>query len=184
MNRNLFFAILFLSNVIHATAQPEKENGALTHKNVPHWKLGLSILHAYVPAGSQGAYNEALLLVPAVGIELLYNVNARWGIIWTNEVTMQSYVVNNEKEDNLLREFPYVSALVVNYHLWNRFYINAGPGIEIEKHQNFVIFRFGLEYELLVADGWDVAPAIHYETKQGKFGTVYVGITLARRYGK
>jgi hypothetical protein len=66
---------------------------------------------------------------------------------------MQSYAVNNEKEDNLQREFPIVSALVANYHIRKRLYINAGPSIEIEKHKSFVIFRAEMEYELLITAG-------------------------------
>jgi hypothetical protein len=49
--------------------------------DVSHWKLGLSILHAYLPAGSHQEYNESLLIVPAFGLELFYNINRRWGII-------------------------------------------------------------------------------------------------------
>jgi len=183
MKRSLliFFYVLMGHLVI---GQHTEEEPDIHPKEISHWKLGLSISHAFLPSGSHDNFNEKLLIVPAIGIELFYNINQKWGIIWANEVTMQSYVVNNEKEDNLQREFPFVSALVANYHIGKRFYINAGPGIEIEKHKSFLIFRAGIEYELVISEGWDVAPAIHYETKQGKFGTVYLGVTIARHFGK
>ncbi len=176
---SLYFLMSHIVYGQHAGEQP-----TLHHEEIPHWKLGLSISHAFLPSGNHENLNEKLLIVPAIGAELFYNINHKWGIIWTNEVTMQSYVVNNEKEDNLKREFPVVSAIVANYHIGKRFYINAGPGIEIEKHKSFFIFRFGLEYELVISEGWDVAPAIHFETKEGKFGAFYLGVTIARHFGK
>ena len=182
--KNFLFVISILLICLKGVAQDEKAHSSMPHHEIPNWKLGFSMLHAYLPAGSHEEQNKSLFVVPAIGLELFYTINPRWGIIWTNEVTMQSYLVNNEKEDNLEREFPVVSAIVANYHIGKRFYINAGPGIEIEKHKSFFIFRAGMEYELLIAEGWDVVPAIHYETKQGKFGTVYLGITIARHFGK
>ncbi|MGB2128303.1 MAG: hypothetical protein ACPHXR_02385 [Flavicella sp.] len=35
-----------------------------------------------------------------------------------------------------------------------------GGGIEFDKTENLTLFRTGLEYEIEIGNGWDVAPTI------------------------
>jgi hypothetical protein len=90
--------------------------------------------------------------------------------------------VNDEKEGELERDNPFVMALELTVHLGKGFAVLAGPGVELEKHQNFFIIRGGIEYELTVGHGWVFFPSVFYESKQGRFGACTLGFGIGRQF--
>ncbi len=57
----------------------------------------------------------------------------------------------------------------------------AGPGVELEKHENFFVIKLGLEYAFAIANDWKTGVAFGPGfTKE--FNTWALGISVARRF--
>ena len=58
----------------------------------------------------------------------------------------------------------------------------AGPGIELEKEENFYVVRTGLEYELELGSHWDVSPTIFYDSRIDAYDTFSIGIGIGKHF--
>jgi hypothetical protein len=85
--------------------------------------------------------------VPSWGLDLEYWFNAKWGIGLHNDVEMETFVVKNAAQDEIVRVNPLVFTIDALYHFGHGFVATLGPGIEIERTESFYLLRFGMEYE-------------------------------------
>lgn len=57
-----------------------------------------------------------------------------------------------------------------------------GPGMELEKHENFFVMRFGVAYDFELGKHWDVAPEIIYDFKNGHINSFTFAISFGKRF--
>ena len=91
-------------------------------------------------------------------------------------------MVDNSERQELERERPVILSLVFQFKPIHSLVIYAGPGVELEKHENFFVYRFGVEYEFEIGEDWDLSPGIFYDNKEGVFDTWSFGLGVAKRF--
>ena len=62
------------------------------------------------------------------------------------------------------------------------FAVFFGPGIELENHENFFIWKVGFEYEIELGRSWDVTPELSYLNKDGQFGAIEIGVAFGKSF--
>ena len=138
--------------------------------------------HSLIPAGEHLDVENKGLLIPTWGIDLGLLMAPKWGLVWSNEVQLQQYEIENESVGTLQRKNPVITAFELQYLITHRLVVLAGPGVELEKEKSFFVFRFGAEMDFLISDKWAFVPSLFYETKEGKFGAFTLGIGIARGF--
>lgn len=160
----------------------EYTNENSEHHEFKPWRLGMGIGQSILPSGTQSGTNVRVVVIPTISLDLLYWFNRKFGIGLLNELEIISYVIESPNHNELEREYPFQIVLVGMYKIKNGPGLYFGPGIEIEKHENFYIFKVGIDYELELGNHWDVTPALYYFNKDGTLGGIGVAVVFGRRF--
>jgi hypothetical protein len=171
--------LLFLISLSYGlSAQSHEEAGEHEFK---HFRIAAAIGHVYIPEANSEETN--FVVVPTFGLEAQYWINHRWGIGLKSDIEISTYFVKNDDSTELLREFPVIIAMPVLLSPWeNHFTFILGPGIELEEHQNFSVFRVGFGSEFEIGNHWDFAPEIIYDLKDGHINTFNLAIAIGMRF--
>ncbi len=170
--------MLFLSPVFGYSQTEESHS---TH-NFKHFRISGAIGHTYIPQASSG--DAKFVVVPTIGLDFQYWINAKWGIGLKNDIEIANYLVEGDNgNSSIIRDNPVIIALPVLLSPWeNHFTFILGPAIEIEQHQNFFVFRAGVGSEFEVGNHWDFAPEIIYDLKDGHINSLTFAIAVGKRF--
>ena len=58
----------------------------------------------------------------------------------------------------------------------------AGVGRELEKHESFWVYRFGLSFDIASTETWDFGLDLTYDLKQDVYDAWSFGLGLARKF--
>lgn len=155
-------------------------NFSFAQEQFKHFRISPILSHTYIPEGtSEGTKN---IIVPALGLDLEYWINEKWGFGFHNDMELMNFKI--EKEENVLieRENPIVLTLDGLYKFHKDLVLVVGSGIEIEKNKNLFVVRAGLEYEIELAKNWDVSPGLMYDYRSDHYGTWALGIGFGKRF--
>ena len=78
---------------------------------------------------------------------------------------ISTYIVNEGQVSEIERERPLISTLVGIFKPGKTVGFLVGIGREFEKHQNFWVFRGGIELEYEINEYWDISPSLIYDLK-------------------
>lgn len=162
MNLRLKYLFVFFIICSQALAQDhEKEEEFGRHRLAP--LMGFT----YVFNTTQNS-NHVLgsILVPTIGIDYLYKFSPNWGLGWYNDLELSSYLVESGESEEIRRERAFVTALGVSYNITHHFAVFTGYGIELERHQNFQVFKAGMVYGIPFRDAWDLGFGLTYDHKE------------------
>ncbi len=175
----LFWAIsMGLAWGQHAQSGEEHSNNVHHSENFKHLRVAILIGHTSVPTGVSHEH----LFIPSWGLDLEYWVNRQWGLGLHNDIELHTFVVEENHNEYLVRDYPLVTSLDVLYKPIKDFVLFAGPGYEIEKSENFTLVRFGAEYEFELPGGWDLSPAVFYDTRFNAFDTWSLALGVGKRF--
>lgn len=147
------------------------------------FRIAVNLGHAYIPTTSVPDNNY--LIIPVWGLDFQYWINTKWGFALKNDIEIAKYTINNSDDhsDDLERNNPIIVSLPVLFSPWdNDLTFLFGPGIELEGHQNFSIFRLGIGYEFEFGNHWDFAPELVYDLKDGHINSLTIAIGIGRRF--
>ena len=91
-----------------------------------------------------------------------------------------NYLIEFKRED-LERANVFIFAVAGVYELLPRWAIFVGPGIEIEKHHNFGLMRFGTDYSIPLKNHWDITPTFTLNHKIDYYSYEIV-IAIGKRF--
>jgi hypothetical protein len=129
-------------------------------------QLSLFTGYTWVPKGDPHEGNpEGTVIVPTIGIDYSFWISHKVGIGLYNDFELTNYVVETSADTTIPREHAYVGAVVGIYEAVRGLELYAGPGVELEKHENFFVLKVGLEYAFAVANGWLTGVAFGYDFK-------------------
>lgn len=182
MSRILFIAFFIIfSSTIFAQSHDDTENHE--HK-LKHFRAAFNLAHAYIPSATIS--DKKFAIIPVIGLDLQYWFNKKWAIGLKNDLEIANYIVENSEnnEKNIARETPIIISLPVYFSPWrnNGVVFFAGAGIELEQHQNFSVFRFGVGYDLHLGRNWDFAPEIVYDLKNGHINSFTMAFVVGKRF--
>lgn len=148
------------------------------------FRMAINLGHAYIPSASIGKDRD-FAVIPVWGFDFQYWFSPKWGLALKNDIEIAKYTIDNSDahSDDLERTNPIIVSLPVLFSPWNNgLTFLLGPGIELEGHQNFSIFRFGLGYEFEFGNHWDFAPEIVYDLKDGHINSLTIAIGVGKRF--
>lgn len=168
-----FVGIAYASAQHHNTANSEEHE----FKN---FRIGAVMYHTYI--GTKTLEGKDVLIMPSVGLDVEYWLNEKWGIGSHNDLEHTSFIVKHGDAEILERETPLLLTVDALWKPWKGLVLLAGPGIELEKEENLLVFRGGLEYEIEIGSHWDVAPTIFYDSRVDAYDTFSIGIGIGKRF--
>ena len=161
-------------------AQCQTHDAEPTHE-FKHFRGAFALGQAYIPEARLG--DAKFVVIPTLGLDIQYWISNRWGIALKNDLEIANYIVENEDGTAIVRDNPIIIALPMLFSPWdNQFTFILGPGIELETHENFFVFRAGIGSEFEVGNHWDFAPEIIYDLKDGHINSITFAIGVGKRF--
>ena len=97
-----------------------------------------------------------------------------------NELELQHYVIVDNENHQITRNYIYVVTGLVFIRPFNRFSLFFGAGHEFTGLQNYTVLKCGMEFAFELSDGWDLVPEISVD----KVGNLYIAYTFGLSIGK
>jgi hypothetical protein len=170
----VFFVFMIVSCFIFSQEEPKvKEVGEEGNKNA----IFLTFGYTYIKEAAEvGATEVEGVFVPTIGLDYYYRLKPKLKIGMMLDLELANYLIISE---DLERNKAFIVTAMAAYCLPENFSLYGGLGIELEKHENFAIFRLGAEYELELKKDWSLATGLFYDLKDG-----YDTWTLSLAVGK
>lgn len=178
---NLFLTLLFLLLSISMFAQHgERHQNHHGKQPFPHFRAAVLLGHTLIPEEHAG---EAFF-IPSWGLDLEYWMNPKWGIGLHSDLEIETFVILRDEGEfgELERLSPLVLTLDVLYKPWKGLVLQLGPGIELERNENFSLFRAGIEYEFELSHHWDLAPTVFYDSRTDEYHTWSIALGVGKRF--
>ena len=179
------FSLLTTFTLMFWTSSINAQSHDLTHDDghdFKHFRGAFALGQAYIPSATQG--DVKFVVAPTIGLDIQYWITNKWGIALKNDIEIANYQV--QESDNasiIIRDTPVIIALPVLFSPWdNQFTFILGPGVELEGHENFFVFRAGVGSEFEVGNHWDFAPEIIYDLKDGHINSITFAIGVGKRF--
>ena len=149
------------------------------------FRVAVNLGHAYIPDAS--VVESKFVIIPVWGLDFQYWFSEKWGVALKNDVEIAKYTIENkddhDPDPDLQRANPVIISLPVLFSPWdNGLTFLLGPGIELEQHQNFSVFRLGMGYEFEFGNHWDFAPEFVYDLKDGHINSLTIAIGIGKRF--
>ncbi|AZQ61265.1 hypothetical protein EI427_03220 [Flammeovirga pectinis] len=153
------------------------------HGKLKHHRIALIWAHGYVPKAIDN--KDQTVIIPVIGLDYEYWFSHKFAIGLSNDIELTNYVIENHEGEELEREYSYVGAIMGIFEVAPLWVVAVGPGVEIEKNQNFFVAKINIEREFPIAGvGWDVTPMFSYEVKTSNGHGVYDAFNLGIGIGK
>nr|WP_321453655.1 hypothetical protein [uncultured Carboxylicivirga sp.] len=193
MKKIFIIALTFLS--INAMAQ-HNEHPIAEHtehhqtEEAHHGKHKLSFYYGFTHVPSAFYEHETHIestgkWVPTLGLDYYYTLNKRWDIGLIGDAELDQYYIRTSEEEELERANVIVLSAVAKYKATKRIGIIAGPGFETEfkkdESKSFFVFKAGIEYEVEIEKGWELAPVFSYDFKE-EYSSYAFGVTIGKRF--
>ncbi len=178
--------VIFSLHAQHTAHDSEHNNEAHEHPEehheFKHHKISLVIGHTHIPAGNPDVGRVGNVIAPSWGIDYEYWFNHKWAAGLHTDLEMISYVIDNDDRSELERERPVILSLVALFKPIHSLVVYVGPGLELEKNENFMVYRFGVEYEFEMGKHWELSPGVFYDSKEGIYDSWSVGLAVGKRF--
>lgn len=167
--------VLFLAGIQPLLSQ---HKGHETHHSDDHshFRISGSISHTYLPQPT--AEGKEALILPSFGFDIEYWFNKDLGIGLHNDLELLQFEIVESQDITIEREFPVLFTLDALWKPVKDLVLFGGPGVELERTENFYVLRLGAEYEIAISPQWDVAPIAFYDLRPDAYDTFSLGISI------
>lgn len=100
----------------------------------------------------------------------------------TNYMEISTYIVDEGYGREIEWEWLLISTLVGVFKPGKTTCFLAGVGREFETHQNFWVFRAGIEFEFEINEFWDMSPSLIYDMKESVYDSWTIGLNVGKRF--
>ncbi|WP_157600800.1 hypothetical protein [Persicobacter sp. CCB-QB2] len=189
----VMFTGVFLSTLLYGQAEQEgqshpheaKGSGHVHGRHAINFYTGFTFIPPkhYAHIDVLGLRNTGNW-VPTLGLDYVYKINHRWSLGLMADVELDRYTMLTLSEQWIVRENVVVLAAVAKFELLKGFSVFAGPGYEqmfAEGGEDFWLVKVGLEYEIRMEKGWQLAPSIIYDYKD-VYQTISYGFAVGKRF--
>ncbi|MDV7186726.1 DUF481 domain-containing protein [Lutibacter sp. TH_r2] len=122
--------------------------------------------------------------VPTIGVDYFYSLNKKWSLGAIVDMEIDNYMIKLADEQEEERLNVLITNAVAKYNINHHLGIFLGPGIEVEfseSTKNFFVIKAGLEYEIEIANGWEIAPSFIYDWKE-EYKSYSYGFSIGKRF--
>ena len=144
--------------------QDSENHQSDSHDDFKRHRLVLEFGYTHIPDGYEEVQGDQAIWIPTFGLAYGYHFNHKWGVALTANMETGNYLIEFNRED-LERENVFIITAVATYEILPNWGVFLGPGIELERHHNFAVLRFGTEYVIPMKKNWAVAPVLTFDHK-------------------
>jgi hypothetical protein len=144
----------------------------------PMIRGAIMMANSHVPTATEGGIEVPI--ISTWGMDVDYFFHRRWSLALQADVKLQDFEVEHG-QTILERSFPVAVAGVAHYHALRHWSFYAGPGIELEKNENFFLLRIGTEYSFEITENFEIALNLIYENKDEVYDTWTFGIAFNKK---
>jgi hypothetical protein len=135
--------------------------------------------YTFIPQGTSHEEEEADgVFIPSIGLDYFRRVHPRWEIGVMVDLELGEYIISH-KELNRKNALAVIG--IGSFSLTKHINLFAGGGIEIEKHKNLGVLRFGTEYVFRLNKEWVISPGFFYDFKEG-FDTWSLSLAFGKEF--
>jgi len=186
--RVTFLILLISSNLSMAQETEHKldshQNDSIdndeNHDEMKKHSLFLEFGYTHIPDAYEQISGDQDIWIPTLGLAYLYYFNHKWSAGLMVNLELESYLLSYNNKD-LVRDNVLIIAAVAKFEIMHNWAVFAGPGIEIEEHHNFAVFRFGTEYNVPLPKNWFLAPVLTFDYKE-EYTTFDFAIGIGKRF--
>lgn len=169
------FYLIFILVLIPGVFFAQEGETELEYKNVLTGTFGYS----FVAKGTEVNGTEAKgVLVPSIGIDYFRKLNPKWDVGMMIDLELADYLIF---EKDLNRSKALVVTAIVAHNFTEHITLYGGGGMELEKHENLLVARFGVEYAFKYSSGWVLAPGFFYDVKEG-YDTWSISLAFGKEF--
>jgi hypothetical protein len=122
--------------------------------------------------------------VPTIGVDYFYTLSRKFDVGAIMDIEADKYLVEISEDDFIERNNVLLLAAVIKYKPYKGLGLFTGPGVEYEFHHDptsFFVWKFGIEYELPVGNGWEITPSLVYDWKT-EYSSYSYGFSIGKRF--
>lgn len=179
MNRTFLFYFLVLITTLGAAQEKESENENFK----PHHSISLLLGHTYLSEGNVEGEKKWLTL-PSIGFDYNYVFSKKWSIGLHNDIVIENFKVEDDKNEVIERTKPFASLLTTGYKPGKHFTFQLGFGGEFAKEENLFVTRIGVEYSLELPGEWEFLTNFSYDNKWKTYDSFCLSVGIAKSFGR
>jgi hypothetical protein len=135
--------------------------------------------YSFVPkGGAEGDTEVSGVLVPSIGLDYFRRVSPKWEVGTMIDLELSDYLII---EKNLNRSKALVITGIAAYNFIGNWTVFGGLGVELEKHKNFMVTRFGAEHAFKFDNNWLISPGCFYDIKEG-YDTWSISVAFGKEF--
>ena len=157
-----------------AHAEQEAHHGM---KGAHRFSVGIG--HAHVSQGKINGKNE-WLVAPTWAIDYDYWISDRWAIGLQNEILVESFPIEDSKDELIERNYPVSVIPSVIWKPFKRLSFVAGVGLEFAEGHNLTTVRLGLEYGFHLPNDFEISAAIVRDDKINYYNSFGLSLTVSK----
>lgn len=138
----------------------------------------IMMANSHIPKSFEG--DKKIAVIPTWGVDVDYFFHTRWSVAMQADIKIQDFDVKVEEKD-LERIMPVALAGVLHYHELRHWSFYAGPGVELEKSENFFLVRLGTEYSFEITENFEIGLNFIYENKIDAYDTWTFGVAFNKK---
>jgi hypothetical protein len=184
MNRVIALVIILIVSSPYSLAQQAEmadDNQHAEHEGPSH-RVTLVMASSFIKSDIDGGTNS-ILVVPTYGLNYDFFFHQKWGVGLHTDIVLQQFKV--EKHDGhevLIRENPVALCAVGLFKPLPSLALIAGYGIELEKHENIQLLRFGVEYGFHLPGNWELGFALEFDSKINTYNSLMFGAGFSKLF--
>jgi hypothetical protein len=173
--------VIPISNAQHTEdtndAQHAEHEGP-SHRHKVTLVMAYSLLNSHVDESTNN-----ILVVPTFGLNYDFFFHQKWGVGFHSDIVLQQFKVeSHDGHEELIRENPVAICAVGLFKPLPSLTLIAGYGIEIEKHENIQLFRFGVEYGFHLPGNWELGFALEFDRKINTYNSWMFGAGFSKLF--
>ena len=185
--KHIIAFVIFLTVIIPLSkAQHAEDTGSDQHKGhngVTH-KVTLLMANSFLKNHIDDNTNN-ILVVPTYGLNYDVLFHHKWGVGVHTDVVLQQYKVEtHDGHEELIRENPVALCAVGLFKPILALTLIAGYGVELEKHENIQIIRFGVEYGIHLPKNWELGFALEFDRKINTYNSWVFAVGFSKLFMK
>jgi hypothetical protein len=161
----------------HGDAQ-EHENA---HEGSSH-RITMVMAYSFLKNQIDASTND-ILVAPTFGLNYDYLFHPRWGVGLHTDIVLQQFKVEKHHDQvELTRENPVAVCAVGLFSPLPSLVLLAGYGIELEKHENIQLLRFGVEYGFHLPGNWELGFTLEFDAKMNTYNSWIFGAGFSKLF--
>jgi hypothetical protein len=184
MNRILLIVIFLMVLVPYSHAQhAEASHDDQEAEHVGHrHRVTLVMANSFLKNHADETTNS-ILIVPTFGLNYDFFFHQKWGVGLHSDIVLQQYKVEiHDGHETIIRENPVAVCAVGLFKPLPSLTLIAGYGIEIEKHENIQLLRFGVEYGFHLPGNWELGFALEFDRKINTYNSWVLGAGFSKLF--